>query len=154
MERELRIGQCRDTLAQLRTKLTAQARLLKHKYVHVRNQNPNTRFRGVMNRNTTKIEAVIAKYRHAFAMLKILDPQGRSGWGPEFLELRKQDIRYLSEAELPAASTPSRADELYARTLLNGGVSPEGNRTVSWIWRGSFRGGCEEHGEGSWILLP
>jgi hypothetical protein len=33
METELRIGQCRDSLAQLRTKLNAQARLLKHKYI-------------------------------------------------------------------------------------------------------------------------
>ena len=148
MEKELRIGQCRDSLVQLRTKLTAQARLLKHKYLHVHNQNPNTRFRGIMNRNTAKIEAVVTKYREAFATLKALDPGGRSGWHSEFLELRKQDVRYLSEAELPAAPTPERADELHARTLLNGGVEPEGNRTVSWIWRGSLRGGCEDHGEG------
>ena len=43
METELRIGQCRDSLVQLRTKLNAQARLLKYKYVHVRHQAPNTR---------------------------------------------------------------------------------------------------------------
>ena len=104
-----------------------------------------------MNRNTTKIEAVVAKYRHAFATLKILDPHGVSGWRSEFFELRQQDIRYLSEAELPVAPTPERANELYARTLLNGGVSPEGNRTVSWIWRGSLKDGYEEHGEG-WLI--
>jgi len=148
MEKELRIGQCRDSLVQLRTKLTAQARLLKHRYLHVRNQNPNTRFRGVMNRNTTKIEAIVVKYRHALTMLKTLDPGGGSGWDSEFLELRKQDLRHLSEAELPAAPTPERADELYVRTLLNGGAPPKGNRTVSWIWRGSLKGGCDEHGEG------
>ena len=148
MEKELRTGQCRDSLVQLRMKLTAQAWLLKHKYIHVRNQNPNTRFRGIMNQNTTKIEAAVAKYRQAFAMLKALDPRGGSEWSSEFLELHKQDVRYLSEAELPAAPTSERADELYARTLLNGSVPPEGNRTVSWIWRGLLNGGCKEHGEG------
>ena len=36
METELRIGQCCDSLIQLRTKLNAQACLLKYNYVHVR----------------------------------------------------------------------------------------------------------------------
>jgi hypothetical protein len=148
MEKELWIGQCRDSLVQLRTKLTAQARLLKYKYVHVRHQVPNTRSQNLLNRNNLKIEAVATKYRHALKMLQALDPGGGSDWCSEFLELRKQDVRCLSEAELPDAPTPERADELRARTLLNGGALPEGNRTVSWIWRGLLKGGCEDQGKG------
>lgn len=148
MEKDLRIGQCRDSLVQLRTKLTAQARLLKYKYVHVRHQAQNTRSQNLLNRNNAKAEAVAAKYRHAFKMLQVLDPCDGSKWRSEFLELRKQDVRFLSEAETPNGPTPERADELRARTLLNGGVLPEGNRTVSWIWRGLLKGGSEDQGEG------
>lgn len=157
METELRIGQCRDSLAQLRTKLTAQARLLKYKYVHVRHQVPNTRSRNLLKRVNAKIEVISAKYRHALRMLQALDPRRMSEWHLEFLELGKQDVRGLSQAELPNAPTQERAEELQARTLLRNDVVPEGNRTVSWIWRGSHKanvedqGGSDEYSEGSWF---
>ena len=151
MEKQLRIGQCRDSLTQLRTKLAAQARLLKHKYVNVRNQAPNTRSRNLLNRNTAKITAAASKYRHAFAMLHVLDPNG-SEWCSQFKELGKQDIRCFSEPELPDAPTQERREELQARTLLGGGAIPEGNRKVSWIWRGSHKDGSEDLGEGR--LIP
>jgi len=156
MEIELRIGQCRDALAQLRTKLNAQARLVKHKYVNVRHQAPNTRSRNLLNRVNTKIETIATKYRRAFTTLQALDQHEGSEWRSEFFELRKQDVRGLSEAELPSAPTRERAEELQARSLLNGDVVPEGNRTISWIWRGSFKGGLgdrseqDEYGEG-WL---
>jgi hypothetical protein len=152
MEKRLRIGQCRDSLTQLRTKLTAQARLLKYKFVHVRNQGPNTRSRNLLNRNTTKIAAIAAKYRHAFSALHVLGPDG-SGWSSEFWELGQQDVRCFAEAELPEAPTEERVEELHARTLLNGGVEPEGNRKVSWIWRGSLKDGSEHLGEGMSVVF-
>jgi hypothetical protein len=138
METELRIGQCRDSLTQLRTKLSAKARLLKHKFIHVRHQAPNTRSRNLLNRIEAKINIFAAKYDHAFAALQTLDPKGTFGWGLDFEALGKQDLRCLSEAELPDAPTRERAEQLQARSLLNGGVVPEGNRKVSWIWRGSL----------------
>lgn len=156
MEKELRISQCRDSLVQLRTKLTAQARLLKYKFVHVRHQAPNTRSRGLIKSVNAKIEVIAAKYRHAFAALHALDWCGGSEWRSEFLELRKQDVRCLSQAELPDAPTQERAEELQTRSLLNGGIMPEGNRMVSWIWRGALKGSSEgqgrrnEYGEG-WL---
>ena len=154
MEIELRIGQCRDALTRLRTKLSARARLLKYKYVNVRHQRPNTRSLGLLGSVNSKLTAASTKYRHAFAMLQALDQSEGSEWRSEFLELREQDIRGLSEAELPNARSRERAEELRTRSLLNGGGIPEGNRTVSWIWRGSVkgglgdRGGQDEHGEG------
>lgn len=153
MELELRIGQCRDSLSQLRMKLTAQARLLKYKYIHVRHQVPNTRSRNLLNRIGVKIEAISTKYRHAFTTLPVLDPSVEPQWRTEFLELKKQDVRCLSQAELPNAPTQERAEELLERSLLNGGIPPEGHRTISWIWRGSVRGpedqvGQSEYGEG------
>ena len=149
MEAELRIGQCHDSLLHLRTKLAAQARLLKYKYVHVRHQAPNTRSRNLLNRVGLKIETIAAKYRRAFAALEALDPNGKLERRSEFLELRGQDIRGMSQAELPHAPTQERAEELQGRTLLNGGVVPEGHRTISWIWRGSLRGNSENQSEPS-----
>lgn len=139
METDLRVGQCRDSLAQLHTKLTAQARLLKHKYIHVRHQAPNTRSRNSLGRINVKIQVLADKYRHAFTALGVLDPCGKSGWEEDFLELRNQDVRGLSQAELPDAPSQARAKELQARSLLRGNIVPEGNRTVSWIWRGSLK---------------
>ena len=74
MEMELWIGQCCDALAQLCTKLTAQACLLKYKYVHIQNQVPNTCSRNLLNRVNMKIMAIAAKYYHMFTMLRALDP--------------------------------------------------------------------------------
>ena len=154
MEAELRISQCRDSLVQLRTKLTTQARLLKYKYIHVRHQASNTRSRNLINRVNAKIEATATKYRRAFTALNALDPEGKFGWRSELLELRSQDIRGISQAELPDAPTKERTKELQKRRLLNGKVAPKGNRTVSWVWRGSLMGSFEdqreskEYGEG------
>ena len=63
-------------------------------------------------------------------------------------------MRGLSEAELPSALTREHAEELQARSLLNDSVIPEGNRTVSWVWRGSLKddlrgqGGQDKYSEG------
>ena len=146
METELRIGQCRDSLTQLRTKLSAKARLLKHKFVHVRHQAPNTRSRNLLHRIDAKVNVFAAKYNHAFAALQALDPERKSGWDSDFQALGKQDLRCLSEAELPDAPTRERAEQLQARSLLNGNVVPEGNRKVSWIWRGSLAATSEGSG--------
>ena len=146
MEKELRIGQCCDSLTQLRTKLNTQACLLKHKYINIRHQAPNTRSWNLLNRVNAKIEAIATKYCHAFARLQVLDQGSGSEWRWEFFELRSQDVHGLSEAELPSALTRECAEELQARSLLNGGVVPEGNCTVSWIWRGSLKGGLEDQG--------
>lgn len=157
MEKELRVGQCRDSLSQLRTKLTAKARLLKHKYINIRHQVPNTCSRHLLGRVNTKIEAIVVKYRHVLETLWALDLCDGSEWRSEFLDLWPQDVRCMAEVELPSAPTRERAEELRKRTLLNGSVVPEGNRTISWIWRGSLKsntgaGDCNgrnEFGEGS-----
>ena len=127
METELQVAQCHDSLTQLRTQLSAQARLSKYKFVHVRHQRPNTRSRNSIGRVDAKIEALATKYRRAFATLPTLDPHGKSRWRLEFLELKNQDVRALSEAELPDAPTQACAQQLQARSLLGGGGAPEGN---------------------------
>ena len=93
-------------------------------------------------------------------MLKVLDQSEDAKWRSEFLKLRNQDVCYMSEMELPNAPTQERAEELCARPLLGGSAIPEGNRTVSWIWRGSLKpkdslgteSGHDEYGEG-WCTI-
>ena len=158
MEKDLQVCQCCDSLVQICTKLTAQAHLLKYKFVHVCHQVPNTHSQGLINHINMKIEAIATKYCHALTALQALDWCSRSEWRSEFLELQKQDVCCLSQVELPDAPTQEHAEQLHARTLLNGGAVPEGNRTVSWIWRGSLkdssedRGRQDEYGEG-WSLF-
>ena len=139
IETELRIGQCRNSLSQLCANLAAKTRLLKYKYVNVRHQAPNTRSRDLVNQTSEKIDACTVKYRHAFKTLQTLDPSDNFKWQSEFHELRPQDVRGLAQPELPSAPTQERAEELLARSLLNGGGIPEGNQTVSWIWRGLLK---------------
>ena len=155
IETELCIGQCRNALSQLCTNLTAKTRLLKHKYINVRHQAPNTRSRDLVDQTRAKIDACTVKYRHASKMLRALDPSDNFKWQSEFCELRPQDVRGIAQPELPTAPTQERAEELLARSLLNGGGLPEGNRTVSWIWRGSLRDsdGQTEYGEGPSLHL-
>lgn len=141
MEINLRIGQCHDALVQLRTRLSARVRLLKYKYINVRHQASNTRSQNLLSHINQKIEVSSTKYRHAFAMLGALDQCDGSDWCSEFLELKGGDVHGMSEAELPQAPTQERAEELQARSLLNGSVVPQGNQTVSWIWRGLLQGG-------------
>ena len=157
MEKELRVGQCRDALAQLHTKLAAQTHILKYKYVHVHHQAQNTCSHNLLNCINAKINTVVAKYRRTFTVLQTLNTHDKSGWHLEFQELWKQDVCNLSQAELPNAPTQERMNELYARTLLTG-VMPEGNQMVSWIWRGFLKGnsddqdGEDEYNEG-WSML-
>ena len=103
-----------------------------------------------------KIEAIVVKYHHVLEMLQALDLCDGSEWHSEFLDLRPQDIHRMAEVELPSTPTRERAEELWKRTLLNGIVVPEGDQTISWIWRGSLKsntraGDCNgqnEFGEG------
>ena len=127
METELRVAQCCNALTQLRTQLSAQARLFKYKFVHVRHQKPNTCSRNSIGHVDAKIETLTTKYCCAFATLPTLDAHRKSGWRSEFLELKNQDIQALSEVELPNTPTQACAQQLQARSLLSGGVIPEGN---------------------------
>lgn len=136
MEKELRLGQCQDALSSLRLHLHSRSRILKDKYVNVRHQGPNTKSRELLNRLSARISACTDKYCTARSALDVLDPDPTASWRHEFLILHAKDVRGMSEPKLPDHPDPERAKAAQARTLLNGGVFPEGNQTLSWIWRG------------------
>ena len=137
MEKQLRIGQCYDALSSLRLNLHSKSRLLKDKFVNVRHQGPNTRSRELLNRVTSHITSAAEKYNAARSAVDVLDTDPAAQWRTELLILHANDIRGISEPSLPDHPDPQRASAILARTLLSGGVTPEGNYTPSWIWRGA-----------------
>ena len=136
MEKELRLGQCQDALSSLRLNLHSRSRMLKDKYLNVRHQSANTRSRGLLDRVSARISACVDKYSAARSALDILDPNPMASWRRELLILEAKDIRGMSEPKPPNHPDPERASAIQARSLLNGGVFPDGGQTLSWIWRG------------------
>jgi hypothetical protein len=137
MEKELRLGQCHDTLSSLRLHLHSKSRLLKDKYINVRHQGPNTKSRALIDRVSVHISTAADRYTIARSALNALDPNPKSAWRNEFHILNKADIRGMSEPELPDHPNLKRANAILERTLLSGGALPEGNKISSWIWRGA-----------------
>ena len=141
MEKELRLGQCQDALAQLRSHLHSRARIIKDKYINVRHQAPNTRSRGLLDRVLAKINASAERYRTAYAALLVLDSDPIAKWRSEFHPLHAKDVRSMSDTDTsdPIIGLSSNEDTMApARGLLPGGIVPEGSRTLSWIWGGTL----------------
>ena len=137
MEKDLRLGQCSDALDSLRIHLHSKTGLLKDKYVNVRHQGPNTRSREFIGRVSSRISVAVDRYIAAYSALDVLDANSTAKWRTEFRPLHTNNICGVSEPSLPDHPDPKHASAILARTLLNGGAYPEGNHTVSWIWRGA-----------------
>ena len=58
-------------------------------------------------------------------------------WRAELFVLHEKDIHGMSEPSLPDHPDPECASMILGRTLLNGGVPPDGNHSLSRIWRGA-----------------
>ena len=137
MEKELRLGQCYDALSSLRLHLHSRSRLLKDKYVNVWHQGPNTKSRELLGRLSARIATAASQYNTAYTALNVLDTDPKAHWRTELLILHEKDIRGISDPSLPDHQDPERASAILARSLLSGGVFPEGNHMPSWIWRGA-----------------
>ena len=138
MERDLRLGQCQDALSQLRHHLHSRARILKDKYVNVRHQIPNTRSRSLLDRVSTKIDALASKYKTAYASLLVLDSDVNAKWRSELQPLHQHDIRSMAGDDLMPSNSTQQSKITPGCSSLPGGIPSEGNRTVSWIWRGAL----------------
>ena len=138
MERDLRLGQCQDALSKLRHHLHSRARVLVDKYINVRHQVPNTRSRSLLDRITAKINTSADKYNAAYASLLVLDPDPNAKWRLELQPLSQDDIRSMSDADPLVGSTHKESTGSSHHSSLPGGIPSEGNRTLSWIWRGAL----------------
>ena len=156
MEKELRLGQCQDALSSLRLHLHSRSRILKDKYVNIRHQGPNTKSRELLDRVLDRISACADKYRAARSALEALDPDPAASWRHEFLILQEKDVRGMSEPKPSDHPDRKRANAILARTLLGKGELPQGNHTLSWIWRGAPTGpeGDGGYNEGMFVFSP
>ena len=137
MEKDIRLGQCHDALSALRVQLHSRSRLLKDKYINVRNQGPNTKSQELLRRVSSRVSAAADQYTIAYSALDALDSDPAAPWRTELHVLNASDIRGVSEPTLPNHPDPERARAILARTLLSGGAYPQGNHMPSWIWRGA-----------------
>ncbi|TDL13658.1 hypothetical protein BD410DRAFT_735054 [Rickenella mellea] len=117
MEVKLREAQCFDSLAKLRHRLHVKSGLVKYKQRNVRHQAPNTRARGLLNRNDAKIKLYSTKYRRARAAKFSL--VGPGDWEQELQVLADDDIRAISASVAGEVPNPRPS---------------EGRHRVSWLW--------------------
>ena len=126
IEAQLREGQMRDALDQLRIQLHIKTRLLNYKHKNVRHQKANTRSNVKLHANEAKIVELAEKYRAAReAKIRL---SGNGSWEREWRPLQKADVRCLQEVEHdPRTHEPMT----------------EGRRKMSWIWMAAGRDGGE-----------
>ena len=124
MEKDLRLGQCYDTLNSLHIHLHSKSRLLKDKHVNVRHQGPNTKSRDLINTVSSRISATADRYSTSYPALCELDTDPTAKWQTELHTLHANDIRGVSEPSLPDHPDPDRASAILARKLLSGGAYP------------------------------
>lgn len=132
IENQLRDAQCRGSLDRLRNQLHIKSRLLTYKGGNVRHQGPNTRSRGLINRNEAKIRLHSEKYQAAWEARKKLagGDEGLVGWR----RLLMKDIRCMEEQEDVNRENAKREKQRKKKGAAGPG---EGRREISWIWLGS-----------------
>lgn len=116
-EARLRRGQADDALHQIRRQIRVRMGMLRFKQQQASGtgQVPNTRSQNLINQLTSKLNRLKARYRRAFKVLEVIDPQG--AWRSHLRELRDDDVR-----------PPTSHDQH---------VLGQGFMELSWIWRSS-----------------
>ena len=114
-ERQLRLAQLQDSLAELRRVRRIRHSLLTNHHTQIagQGQRVNTRSRALINSIDERINKFVQRYRAAYNALIRLDPVGQ--WHDTHLELKDEDNR-----------GPDKEDE--ERGL------GDGSYTISWIW--------------------
>lgn len=112
--------------------------------------------RKLLNCVSARVSTCADKYNTACSALNTLNPDPSASWCHKFLILQAKDICGMSELKLPDHPDPEHTRVIQERTMLNGGVHPEGGQTLSWIWRGVPMGpeGTTGYNEGLFALFP
>ncbi|KAJ7444150.1 hypothetical protein B0H11DRAFT_1931307, partial [Mycena galericulata] len=153
IEDSMRDAQCATALARLRNQLHIKSRLYTYKRLQARNQGSNTRARGIVARNESKIRLHSEKYQMAWEAKRRRGGIRREvGWQL----LRKEDIRCMEDAEEAELRATGEWLEVPEEGEGEGGWEDEegGNeererrggenvREVSWIWTGAGTSGTD-----------
>ncbi|PPQ82484.1 hypothetical protein CVT26_012847 [Gymnopilus dilepis] len=150
LEERLRVGQCNDSLENLRQVLRLKTRMIQFKNKNVRGQREGTRSRAVIDRVHERALAAVAKYRAARAGLLLL--RGQGDWEKTYRTLADADVRGYQDPDrlrpkkgrqgvfeddhIHSTSEEASNSEISlfneVRTRRDG--TGETRRTISWIW--------------------
>ncbi|KAJ7860857.1 hypothetical protein B0H14DRAFT_3445824 [Mycena olivaceomarginata] len=162
IEDSVRDAQCSSALERLQHQLHVKSRLLTYKKWQSRHQGANTRSRGIVERNETKIRLHSEKYQMAWAAKVQL--AGGDARGVGWQMLRKEDIRCMEDAEELARTSQKQTEQAQRRAdheadLRRMGELPpltsveeeeravrggESVQLVSWIWTAAGTSGSDE----------
>jgi hypothetical protein len=148
MEENLREGQCRDSLDNIRCLERAKAHFITHRNKNVRGQKRYTRAAILIARMNDKINLAASKYRAARKAL--LSLRGSGHWERELRELKDQDICSPNSAEFTIEDAndvigpDGRLKSKKQRDVIEKRLG-EGRRLISWIWQAAI-GDHEDEG--------
>lgn len=133
METKLRLAQCDNSLATLRSRLHAKRHIIYFRNSNVAGQVQATKAGSLIGRVGERVEAIANRYRRGRAALVSL--QG-PGYAPQFRTLRAEDIQLDGDA---GESDAAARKKLAMIGLGKGARAPRNapgttKRVMSWIW--------------------
>ncbi|KDR74714.1 hypothetical protein GALMADRAFT_70522 [Galerina marginata CBS 339.88] len=151
MEERLRLGQCQDSLENIRQVLRLKARMIQFKNKNIRGQREGLRSRDVIDRVHDRARAAAGKYRAARQAL--FELRGSGDWEETYRVLEDGDVRGYQDpnklqprkarqgtwedGQVPGDSKAEGATEelnLYNEPRTRRDGTGETRRTLSWIW--------------------
>ncbi|PPQ76859.1 hypothetical protein CVT26_001497 [Gymnopilus dilepis] len=150
IEERLRVGQCNDSLENLRQILRLKARMIQFKNKNIRGQREGTRSRAVIDCVHDRARAAAAKYRAAREAVFCL--RGPGDWEKTYPILEDSDVRgyqdpdrlkpktgrqgvWEDDQEQPTTETVSSEEfTLFNEVRSRRDGTGETRRTISWIW--------------------
>jgi hypothetical protein len=121
LEQRLRHAQCKDSLVRLRGQLQIKQRLLIYKKRQSRHQGANTRSRGLIARNESKIKRFADQYQSAWTALGVLEGEQLT-WP----QLRPADIRGLEDQDELTEREAKNRRQIERRLRLEQSLIDEG----------------------------
>ncbi|KAJ7029322.1 hypothetical protein C8F04DRAFT_1264984 [Mycena alexandri] len=140
VEAELRVGEAREALEELRQGLRTRTMTNRYRLRHCTGQRLLTRGQGILRQINVKIHKTKLRYRYARHALTRLKEHGP--WERELKVLEESDVRALNERALTEEEAAQRRGvHDYKEIGEEGGIAAlgavalgEGRRTLSWIW--------------------
>ncbi|KAJ7720440.1 hypothetical protein B0H16DRAFT_1474428 [Mycena metata] len=140
VEAELRIGEARQALEELREGLRTRTMTNRYRLRHCSGQRMLTRGQGILRQINVKIHKAKLHYRYVQHALTRLKEHG--AWERELRVLEDSDIRALNERALTEEEAAQRQGVHDLEEIAEeGGIAAmgavalgEGRRTLSWIW--------------------
>ncbi|KAJ7457546.1 hypothetical protein B0H11DRAFT_1738205 [Mycena galericulata] len=133
MEAKLRISQCNNSLAALRSRLHAKRHLIGFRDSNVTGQIQSTKARTLIGQVGERVDGYATRYRKGREALLALKDAGEF---PQFRELKPEDVRLDGDADESDAASRKKLAMLSAGRGARAPRNAPGTskRVMSWIW--------------------